>query len=139
MKTTIRTYSELSSIVTFEERFKYLKITGSVGKATFGYDRGFNQAFYTSAEWRNARRAVIVRDNGRDLGVEGFEIGGPITVHHMNPLTLDDIERNFEKIINPEYLICVSGPTHLAIHYGDESDLITLPKAREPGDTIPWL
>ncbi len=139
MKTKIRTYSELISLPTFEERYQYLRIVGSVGKSTFGYDRIFNQEFYRSTEWRLARRQVIVRDDGCDLGVEGLEIGGPITVHHMNPLTLEDLDRNFHKILNPEFLICVSSSTHLAIHYGNEENLIKLPKARQPGDTTPWL
>lgn len=139
MKMMIRRYSELRSILTFEERYHYLRITGSVGKSTFGYDRAFNQEFYRSAEWRLARRQVIVRDNGCDLGVEGYEIGGPITVHHMNPLTLEDLEKNIQMILDPEFLICTSGPTHLAIHYGEESNLVRLPKERQPGDTSPWL
>lgn len=135
----IRTFSELKNLGSFEERYHYLRIVGSVGKSTFGFDRAFNQEFYRSAEWRHIRQQVIVRDNGLDLGVEGFEIGGPITVHHMNPLTLDDLERNIQRILDPEFLICVSGPTHLAIHYGEESDLVRLPKARQSGDTSPWL
>ncbi len=135
----IRTYSELVKLRTFEERYQYLKISGSVGRATFGIDRIFNQEFYRAAEWRQIRRRVIVRDDGRDLGVEGFEIGGPITVHHMNPITLEDLDSDPGKILNPEFLICVSNSTHLAIHYGDESNLVRLPKARQPGDTSPWL
>lgn len=139
MKTTIRTYPELKLLPTFEERYHYLRIIGSVGSFTFGYDRVFNQEFYTSTEWRSVRRQVIVRDNGCDLGIEGFEIGGIITVHHMNPLTLEDLEKNIHKILNPDFLISVSSSTHLAIHYGNESNLIRLPKARQPGDTSPWL
>jgi hypothetical protein len=138
MKQIIRRYSDLKLLATFEERYQFLRITGSVGRSTFGYDRVFNQEFYRSTEWRLARRQVIVRDNGRDLGIEGFEIGGVITVHHMNPLTLNDIENNIRRILDPEYLICVSGSTHLAIHYGDESNLIRLSKPREPGDTNLW-
>lgn len=137
MKT--RTYSELTKLQTFEDRFSYLRLTGSVGKLTFGFDRAFNQEFYRSPEWRHIRQQVIVRDNGWDLGIEEYAIGGPITVHHMNPITLDDLEKNPKVLLDPDFLICVSSTTHQAIHYGDESNLIRLPKARQPGDTTPWL
>lgn len=135
---SIRTYSELITIPTFEERFRYLKLEGRVGEETFGFDRYLNQIFYRSPEWRKVRRDVIVRDNGCDLGMWDREIEGLITVHHMNPISVDDILNRSEFLLNPDYLICTSDITHKAIHYGDESLLITAPVERSPNDTCPW-
>ena len=134
----IRSYSELIHIPTFEERFEYLKLSGAVGKETFGFDRYLNQVFYRSKEWKRVRDLVIVRDNGCDLGIEDREICGRIYIHHMNPISLSDIERKSESILNPEYLICVTHNTHNAIHYGDSSLLVTTPIERTPNDTCPW-
>lgn len=135
---SIKTYSELILLPTFEERYRYLKLSGIVGEETFGLDRYLNQVFYTSPEWRRVRRDVIVRDNGCDLGIWDREIQGLITVHHINPITIDDILNRSEFLLNPEYLICSSDLTHKAIHYGDESLLITTPIERRPNDTCPW-
>lgn len=134
----IRTYTELSKLKTFEERFRYLKLDGIVGQETFGFDRYLNQVFYRSAKWKSVRNKVIVRDNGCDLGIEGHEIYGRIIIHHMNPLTLKDIERESEFLLDPEYLISTIHGTHNAIHYGDESLLITAPIERTKNDTCPW-
>lgn len=138
MTMTIRTYSELITIPTFEERYKYLKIGGKVGKETFGFERYLNQEFYKSHEWQSIRRQVIVRDLGCDLGIEGREIHGKIIVHHMNPITIDDIVSASDFLLNPEYLICTLKSTHDAIHYGDESLLIKAPVERMKNDTCPW-
>lgn len=135
---SIRTYSELSQLVTYEERFRYLRLQGAVGRETFGYDRYINQVLYTSQKWRAARDKVIFRDNGCDLGVEGYEIYGKIIIHHMNPITLEDIERERSWIFDPEFLICTTHMTHNAIHYGDENLLIKAPIERKPNDTCPW-
>ena len=135
---TIRTYSELIIIPTFEERYKYLKIGGKVGEETFGFERYLNQEFYKSHEWQSIRRQVIVRDLGCDLGIEGREIHGKIIVHHMNPITIDDIIEASDFLLNPEYLICTLKSTHDAIHYGDESLLIKAPVERTKNDTCPW-
>ena len=134
----IRTYSELCKLQTFEERFNYLTLDGEVGRETFGWERYFNQKFYSSKEWKQIRRDLIIRDNGCDLGVIGFEICGPIIIHHINPITIEDIERTSSYLIDPEYLICVSRKTHNALHYGvlDMNDYI--PVERTPNDTIPW-
>lgn len=132
------TYTELSKIKTFEERFEYLKLGGVVGKETFGFDRYLNQTFYKSVEWRRIRNRVIVRDNGCDLGIPGREIHDRIIIHHMNPIEIDDIHKISEILMNPEYLICTTHNTHNAIHYGDESLLIGLPKERSMYDTCPW-
>lgn len=134
----IRTYSELVTMHSFEDRFRYLKLSGSVGYGTFGFDRYLNQLFYKSREWRKIKDEVIVRDNGCDLGVEGFDIYGRIYIHHMNPITVDDIIQQTELLLNPEYLICTSFNTHQAIHYGDETNLTLLPKERSKNDTCPW-
>ena len=134
----IRSYSELRRITTFEERYKYLQLGGIVGKDTFGFDRYLNQIFYRSQKWRSIRDQIIIRDNGCDLGVEGYDIYGIILIHHMNPITLDDIERESEFLLNPEYLICTTHNTHNAIHYGDEKLLITTPIERTKNDTCPW-
>ena len=135
---SIRTYSELITLPTFEERFKYLQLNGQVGKDTFGFDRYINQNFYRSLEWKRVRDKVILRDNGCDLGVEGYEIHGRILIHHMNPITIRDIESMSEYLLNPEYLISTVHNTHNAIHYGDESLLITVPIERRKNDTCPW-
>ena len=135
---SIRTYSELILLPTFEERFRYLKLSGIVGEETFGLDRYLNQIFYKSEEWRRIRREVIVRDNGCDLGIWDREIHGLITVHHLNPISVDDILNRTEILLNPEYLICVSDITHKAIHYGDERLLVTAPVERRPNDMCPW-
>lgn len=138
MTMTIRTYSELITIPTFEERYKYLKIGGKVGEETFGFERYLNQEFYKSREWQSIRRQVIVRDLGCDLGIEDREIHGKIIVHHMNPITIDDIIEASDFLLNPEYLICTLKSTHDAIHYGDESLLIKAPVERMKNDTCPW-
>ena len=134
----IRTYSELCKLNTFKERYDYLRLYGRVGKETFGFDRYLNQIIYKLPEWKSVRDKVIVRDCGCDLGMEGYEIGEKILVHHMNPITMDDIINHNQDIFNPEYLICVSHQTHNAIHYGDESQLILDPIERSPNDTCPW-
>lgn len=136
--TSIKTYSELITIPTFEERYRYLKLQGVVGKETFGFDRYLNQIFYQSAEWKRVRDQVIIRDNGCDLGVEGFEIYGRVLIHHMNPITDKDIINRSELLLDPEYLICTTKDTHNAIHYGDESLLVTAPIVRTQYDTCPW-
>lgn len=135
----LKTYSELSKLNTFEERFEYLRLNGQVGKDTFGFDRIFNQIFYRSIEWKRVRDQVILRDNGCDLGIPGHEIYGQrILIHHMNPISLEDLERRSEILMNPEYLITTIHNTHNAIHYGDENLLIKLPKERTRNDTCPW-
>ena len=134
----IRTYSELRQISTFEERFDYLVLGGQVGSATFGFDRWINQSFYASTEWRGVRRHVILRDEGRDLGIEGYEIHGGLVVHHMNPMTPEDIMHNEAWILDPEYLITTTSDTHNAIHFGDRSKLRTPYVERSPGDTKLW-
>lgn len=140
MKTmkAIRTYTELAKLPTYEERFAYLRLDGTVCDETFGNDRYLNQILYKSPRWRKVRREVIIRDNGCDLGVEGYEIRGRIIVHHMNPITLDDIIHERDSVFNPEYLICTVHNTHNAIHYGDESLLVTAPIERAKNDTCPW-
>lgn len=136
--TTIRTYTELSKLRTFRERYNYLKLNGIVGAETFGFDRYLNQIFYQSKRWREVRNFVIIRDNGCDLGVEGYEIHSGIIIHHMNPITLQDIELESEFLIDPEYLICTVLNTHNAIHYGNENLLYTEPVMRTRFDTCPW-
>lgn len=134
----IRTYSELSKLPTFEERYAYLKLDGTVGAETFGSKRYLNQIFYRSKEWAAARDAVIIRDKGCDLGVEGREIYGKVTIHHMNPITQEDIEMGSDALLNPENLICATHATHNAIHYGDEGQLARNPIERRPNDMCPW-
>ena len=136
--TTIRTYSELITLPTFEERYRYLKLSGRIGEDTFGFDRYLNQVLYHSQEWKRIRDFVIIRDNGCDLGVEGYEIHGRILIHHMNPITAKDIERRSDILLNPEYLISTVHNTHNAIHYGDEGLLMKAPIERKPNDTCPW-
>lgn len=139
-KTTkmIRSYSELSKLDTFEERYEYLKLSNEVGAATFGFDRYINQKFYTSYEWRYVRHHVIFRDNGCDLGIPGYEIHVDVLVHHMNPISVDDILHGEEWIINPEYLITTTQQTHNAIHYGVEDLYPKIVTARSPNDTKLW-
>ena len=135
----IKTYSELITFPTFEERYRYLKLDGVIGEDTFGFDRYLNQEFYQrDQEWKRIRDFVIIRDQGCDLGVEGREIRGKILVHHMNPITKDDILKRSEFLLNPEYLICTLKSTHDAIHYGDENLLMKGPVERKPNDTCPW-
>ncbi len=134
----IRTYSELSKLKTFEERFEYLKLDGSVGKDTFGFDRYLNQMFYRSSEWKKVRNQVIVRDCGCDLGIEGREIHSRILIHHMNPITKKDIIDRSEFLLNPEYLITTYKRTHDGIHYGDIGTTIADMVERKPNDTCPW-
>lgn len=134
----IRTYSELITLPTFEERYRYLRLDGTVGADTFGFDRIFNQRFYTSTEWRSVRNFVIVRDNGCDLGIDDRAINGRIIIHHLNPVTLEDIERHIDRLLDPEFLISVSHDTHNAIHYGDERLIVTAPIERMRNDTCPW-
>ena len=134
----IRTYSELITFPTFEERYRYLRLEGKVGEDTFGFDRWLNQSFYKDPEWRAIRDKIIIRDNGCDLGIPGREIYSRIIVHHMNPLTKDDILSRSAFLLNPEYLICTVKNTHDAIHYGDEGLLIKAPIERTKNDTCPW-
>ena len=136
--TNIRTYSELIQLPTFEERFDYLRLDGVVGKDTFGFDRYLNQQFYRSSEWKRIRNQVIVRDNGYDIGIDEYEIHGRILIHHMNPISIEDLQYMSDLLMNPEYLICVSHRTHNAIHYGDESLIVTTPIERSQNDTCPW-
>lgn len=138
MKMRTKSYSELRRLPTFEERFDYLRLVGQVGEATFGFDRWVNQRFYTSVQWRRARDLVIIRDNGCDLGVAGHDIPFGLLVHHMNPLTVQDIANGEDWIIDPEFLVCTSKRTHNAIHYGDDSLLPRAPVERRPGDTKLW-
>lgn len=133
-----RCYSELSRLDTFEERFEYLKLDGSVGWSTFGYDRYLNQDFYRSSEWKQARNGVIVRDNGCDLGISGYDIHVDLLVHHMNPMLPDDIIHGEEWILDPEYLILTTKETHNAIHYGNTSLAPKVAIVRHPGDTKLW-
>jgi len=134
----IRTYSELTQLKTFEERFNYLKIFGKLGISTFGFDEYLNQAFYSSTEWKTVRRSVIVRDNSCDLAIQDRSIFYNVRVHHMNPISVDDLDMGSDFLLNPEYLICVSLNTHNAIHFGNESNLIRLPRERTKGDTKLW-
>lgn len=135
---TIRTYSELITLPTFEERFKYLKLNGKVGEETFGFDRYLNQIFYKSYAWLKVRDSVIIRDCGCDLGISGREIYGKILVHHMNPIEDKDLINKNDIILDQEYLICTTKNTHDAIHYGDTDLLFTDPIIRSKNDTCPW-
>lgn len=135
----LRTYSELITLPTFEERFQYLRLDGQVGAETFGFDRYLNQIFYrTDKEWLSVRDYVIIRDNGCDLGILDRQIHGRIFVHHMNPITKEDIIRRTKYLLDPEYLICTIKLTHDAIHYGDENLLLKGPIERTRNDTCPW-
>lgn len=136
--TMIKTYSDLRQLETFEERYRYLKLGGSLGTETFGFDRWVNQRFYKSLQWKTIRNNVIVRDNGCDLGILGYEIYSGLVVHHMNPITPDDLIQGEDWILDPNFLITTSLQTHNAIHYGDESLLPRGPIVREAGDTTLW-
>lgn len=138
MKTNIRTYSELITLPTFEERYEYLRLGGTVGKDTFGFDRYLNQAFYKSKEWLDVRDYVVTRDHGCDLGVEGYEIYDRILIHHINPIEKMDIIQRTDFLLNPEYLISTRKKTHDAIHYGDHNMLIETTITRVKNDTCPW-
>lgn len=138
MRTTTRTYSDLRQISSFTERFEYLSLRATVGEVTFGFDRYINQEFYRSREWKLARRDVIARDLGCDLGVAGYDIFDRVYIHHMNPMTAHELIDGDPSVLDPEYLICVTHNTHNAIHYGDRS-LLRLPlEERKPGDTNLW-
>lgn len=133
-----RTYSELITFPTFRERFEYLMLNGAVGEETFGYERYLNQVLYHSDEWKRVRRQVIIRDNGCDLGVDGYEISGKVLVHHMNPITVEDIRKRNPLVLDPENLITISHNTHEAVTYGSPDILIAEPVMRTPNDTCPW-
>lgn len=135
---TIRSYSELQHFDNIEDRYAYLRLRGAVGAPTFAHERYINQRFYRSSEWKRVRNEVIARDEGCDLGVEGFEIYDRIYIHHMNPMTVQDLRHANLDILDPEYLISVTMRTHNAIHYGDESLLPPVPIVRRPGDTKLW-
>ena len=135
----IKTYSELVRLETFEERFEYLKLSGVVGMDTFGFDRIFNQQFYSSKEWKRIRDKIIIRDYGCDLGIKGYEIFGQrIYIHHMNPISMKDIATQTEFLLNPEFLITVTHSTHNAIHYGGKKLITQEPIVRTKNDTCPW-
>lgn len=136
--TMIRTYSELKRLGTFLERFNYLRLNGTVGRSTFGYDRYINQRFYTSRQWRDVRNYVIARDEGLDLGCDGHEIYDKILIHHMNPITAKEIIHDDADLLNPEFLVTTCLTTHNAIHYGDENLLPKQLVVRRPGDTKLW-
>ncbi len=138
MNIGIRRYSELIKLPTFKERFEYLRLDGQVGESTFGFDRYANQKFYRSTEWKKIRNHIIMRDHGCDLGMDGYEIYGKILIHHMNPISLRDIDTASSFLLNPEYLICVTHDTHNAIHYGDEELLFCGITERSKNDTCPW-
>ena len=134
----MKTYSELVKLKTFEERYRYLKLGGKVGEDTFGHARFLNQKFYQSPEWRSFRRDIIIRDQGYDLGIEGRVINDKIYIHHLNPMTLEDIQKRNPMLLDPENAIAVTFGTHQAIHYGDESLLAIDAPERKPNDTVPW-
>lgn len=134
----IRTYSELITIPTFEERYNYLKLNGIVGKETFGYDRYLNQLLYRSSDWKSFRDRIIIRDNGCDLACEGFELQSRIIIHHIDPITVEDILNNHPKVFDPENVVSTSHNTHLAIHYGDKNLISIGPINRYKNDTCPW-
>ena len=135
---SIRTYSELITITTFEERFEYLQLKGSVGKDTFGYDRYLNQVLYRSPEWKRLRNQIIIRDGGCDLACDGYDIYDKVLIHHLNPITVEDVLTRSRKVFDPDNLVCVSHNTHNAIHYGDVDLLVTGPIIRTKNDTCPW-
>lgn len=135
---SIRTYSELITIPTFEERFEYLKLKGSVGKDTFGYDRYLNQVLYRSPEWKRLRNQIIIRDGGCDLACDGYDIYDKVLIHHLNPITVEDVLTRSRKVFDPDNLVCVTHSTHNAIHYGDVDLLVTGPIIRTKNDTCPW-
>lgn len=138
MLTSIKTYSELTKLTTFEKRYEYLRLGGKVGEDTFGFDRYLNQIFYKDPEWLSVRDKIIIRDNGCDLGIPDREINGKILVHHMNPITKEDILSKSKYLLDPEFLICTTKNTHDAIHYGNSSILFTTPIERTKNDTCPW-
>lgn len=133
----MKTYSELIQLPTFEERFEYLKLNSNVGVSTFGFDRYLNQRFYHSEEWKRFRREIILRDNGCDLGIDGYDIFGKIIIHHMNPIPVEDIT-NYDLIMNPNLVICTTHKTHNAIHFGDSKKIEPLFYERKYGDTKLW-
>ena len=135
---SIRTYSELITIPTFEERFEYLQLKGSVGKDTFGYDRHLNQVLYRSPEWKRLRNQIIIRDGGCDLACDGYDIYDKALIHHLNPITVEDVLTRSRKVFDPNNLVCVSHNTHNAIHYGGIDLLVTGPIIRTKNDTCPW-
>ena len=135
---SIRTYSELITIPTFEERFEYLQLKGSVGKDTFGYDRYLNQVLYRSPEWKRLRNQIIIRDGGCDLACDGYDIYDKVLIHHLNPITVEDVLTRSRKVFDPDNLVCVTHSTHNAIHYGDVDLLVTGPIIRTKNDTCPW-
>lgn len=135
---SIRTYSELITIPTFEERFEYLQLKGSVGKDTFGYDRHLNQVLYRSPEWKRLRNQIIIRDDGCDLACDGYDVYGKVLIHHLNPITVEDVLARSRKVFDPDNLVCVSHNTHNAIHYGDVDSLVAGPIIRTKNDTCPW-
>lgn len=135
---SIKTYSELITIPTFEERFEYLQLKGSVGKDTFGYDRHLNQVLYRSPEWKRLRNQIIIRDGGCDLACDGYHIYDKVLIHHLNPITVEDVLTRSRKVFDPDNLVCVSHNTHNAIHYGDVDLLVTGPIIRTKNDTCPW-
>ena len=135
---SIRTYSELITIPTFEERFEYLQLKCSVGKDTFGYNRYLNQVLYRSHEWKRLRNQIIIRDDGCDLACDGYDIYGKVLIHHLNPITVEDVLARSRKVFDPDNLVCVSHSTHNAIHYGDVDLLATGPIIRTKNDTCPW-
>lgn len=134
----VRSYHEMLQFQTFEDRYEYLKLRSSVGTSTFGFDRWINQAFYRSTQWKQVRAVVIARDSGLDLGMDGYEIYDKVIIHHMNPMTADDIDDADPNILNPDYLITVSHNTHNAIHFGDKRRLAQPIVERRPGDTSLW-
>lgn len=138
MNTVIRTYQELMGFSSFKERYLYLKLSGRVGEETFGFDRYLNQQFYKSEVWKSIRNQIIIRDNACDLGMPDREINTRVIIHHMNPITKDDIIHQSDFLLNPDYLICTTKRTHDAIHYGDEGLLLGEPVERTKNDTCPW-
>lgn len=137
---TFRRYSELIRLHTIEDRFNYLKIAASVGESTFGFSRYLNQALYRSKEWKDFKREMVIRDKACDMALEGWDVpeGAILVLHHINPLTLEDVENRSDALFDPENVVCVSDRTHRAIHYGDISLINTLPIERRPNDTCPW-
>ena len=135
---TRKCYTELSKLTTFNERFNYLKLDGTVGEETFGYDRILNQLLYKSKKWRKVRDEVLIRDNGGDLGLEDYPINGRAIIHHMNPITVEDVLNDKPEIFDPEYLITVSNSTHNAIHFSNENNLQKDPIERTQNDTCLW-
>ena len=138
MRDGIKTYSELITLPTFEERFEYLRLNGTVGSETFGHDRYLNQTLYRSPEWKRFRHKIIIRDNGCDLACEGYEIYEKVLIHHINPITIKDILERNPMVFDPENVVCTILNTHNAIHYGDESLIIKAPITRSKNDTCPW-